>query len=287
MARDVFLPRTLDEFWNILDARPDAMPYHGGTDVLVHIKEGRIDPSALICLERIAELNGFEDRGRSVFIGAGSTHSEIMENDMVSENLPLLTKALSTLGSPPVRHAGTIGGNLGTASPAGDSLPPLYCLDARIHIVSRSGPRTVEIDRFIRGPGETDLKPGELILGVEAPKPSGFNVHHYEKVGRRRAMACSIASLAALLRVAGDGTVEAARLAWGSVGPTVTTSPEAESLLVGRRLDLDTLYKVAEAAREAVSPISDGRASADYRRQTAGNLVLRLAKYSEPTAPPG
>jgi len=111
-------------------------------------------------------------------------------------------------------------------------------------------------------------------------KPDGaYNVHHFEKIGIRRAMACSIASLAALLRVSPSGEVEAVRLAWGSVGPTVVASGEAEQALLGKRLSQDALEEAAARARKAVSPIDDARASAAYRREVSGNLLLRLMEY--------
>ena len=133
---------------------------------------------------------------------------------------------------------------------------------------------------FITGPGRTVLKPGEILYGVWIPKGPGWTIHHFEKVGRRKAQAIAVVSLAAVLRTDEGGTVQQARLAWGSVGPTVVASPEIDAFFAGRRLCPETLYDAARLARQTVRPIDDVRASADYRRLVSGNLVLRLQHHA-------
>jgi len=133
---------------------------------------------------------------------------------------------------------------------------------------------------FLVGPGQTRLGPGEVLTAVWAPKADGYHLQHYEKVGQRNALACSIASLAALVCLSSAGLVEKVRLAWGSVGPTIVTCPAAEKALVGERLTLKTLQQAAALVRQTVSPISDVRADAAYRRALAGNLLLRLLAAS-------
>jgi xanthine dehydrogenase FAD-binding subunit len=278
-GREVLTPRSLDELWEVWAGRPEAAVYHGGTDVLVHLAEGRIDPAALICIERVDALKTVEDLGTSLLVGAGLTHQELADHPLVRNHWPLLARAAGGLASPAIRHAGTLGGNIGTASPAGDTLPALYCLDAKLRLISAAGTRTVAIEDFILGPGRTDAGPGELIAGVEAAKSGDFGVQHYEKVGRRRGMACAVASLAALIRLEPDGVVAEARFAWGSVGPTVVRSATVDRALVGGRLSIDALETAGRAARDAVAPIDDQRASADYRRRVAGNLLQRLSLY--------
>jgi CO/xanthine dehydrogenase FAD-binding subunit len=275
--REVYLPRNLDEVWEILAREPQAAVYAGGTDLLVKMRASALNPPCLVCLERVPELKGVRDDGNEIFIGAATTHGNLLEEQLIQENFPVLTKALSVLGSPPVRHMGTIGGNIVTASPAGDSLPPLYALDADVVILSAEGPSRLALKEFILGPGSVDLHPGEILGGVVIRKQPRFNVHHYEKVGRRKAQACAIASMAALLDVTEDGIIRDARLAWGSVGPTVVVAPEVERRLINAPLSLDTLKEAAHLVETAVSPIDDIRASADYRRAVAGALLLRLA----------
>ncbi len=274
----VFLPDTLDALWNLWDRHPDARAYAGGTDLLVKIREGVTPPSALFCLERIAALKEIRDEGDTLFIGAAAPHAEILAHPLVGDVAPALTKALRVLGSPLIRNMGTLGGNLGTASPAGDSLPALYVLDAEIILADAKGHRTLPVEEFVTGPGQTRLKPQEIITGVRIKKAPAFTVSHYEKVGKRRALAIAVASLAARLRLAPDGTIEAARLAWGSVGPTIVTISDLEAHLVGKRLSPDLLKECASFIEDAVTPIDDIRASAAYRKMVAVNLFYRLSE---------
>ncbi len=277
----VFLPRSLDQLWAALEAAPEAVLYAGGTDLLVRLRDAVAPPSHLICLERIEELQGLEDHGKEISIGACTTHSRLLTDPLVGEHFPVLRKALKTLGSPPIRNMGTIGGNIVTASPAGDTLPPLYILDAELELRTRDDSRRISVREFVRGPGVTDIRPGEVLTSVWLPTDSGLNLHHFEKVGQRKALAIALVSFAAVAETAGGGIVKRFRCAWGSVGPTVVTSPEAEAALIGHPFSLRRLEKGAACARRAVSPIDDIRASASYRRQVSGNLLLRLAEYAK------
>ena len=271
----VLLPRSLPELWTCLAEEPGARIFAGGTDLLVQLRLQREAPPALICLERIAELQDFSEDPESLRIGAGVTHSRLLADPRIGDSLPVLTKALETLGSPPIRAMGTIGGNICTASPAGDTLPPLYLLEAEVEICTATTTRIMPIESFISGPGKTRLGAGEILTAVRVKKPAAYDLHHFEKVGQRKALACSIASLAALVRISPTGEIEAIRLAWGSVGPTVVTSSAVEALLIGEKPSDAVLERAADAVRRAVSPIDDLRATADYRRIVAGNLLLR------------
>ncbi len=272
----VLLPRSLEELWPVLADHPRARLYAGGTDLLVQRRRGRVQAETLVCLERVEELARLEEREEQLVLGALATHARLLAWEPLARHFPVLVSALSVLGSPPVRHMGTLGGNLVTASPAGDTLPPLYALGARVELVSARGPRSLALADFIQGPGRVDLAPGEVVARVMLDKKPGWNRQHFEKVGQRRALAIAVASLAAVLQVEG-GRVRRARLAWGSLGPTVVTSRRVEAVLEGAPLEMGTLQEAARLAREAVSPISDLRASAHYRRRLAGNLLLRLA----------
>jgi xanthine dehydrogenase FAD-binding subunit len=275
---NVFVPREMDGLWHILENEPGAAVYAGGTDLLVRLRAGMDAPPALVCLERIGELQGIRDEGDTVFIGACTTHTALLESGLIQDALPVLHKAVRLLGSPPVRNMGTIGGNICTASPAGDTLPPLYLADGQVEVRSRAGARRMGIDRFILGPGRTALENGEVLSGVRVKKGWGYDVHHFEKVGQRKAMAISIASLAALVKTDASGAVAKIRLSWGSVGPLVVTMPEVEEALTGRPLTIDTLRSVRHLVERNVSPISDIRAGEEYRRRVASNMLLRLAE---------
>ena len=276
---NVYLPRTLSELWNRQEDRGQSLFFAGGTDLFVKLRALGKYPRALIGLEAVAELQSIEEREGGIFIGAGSTHSCLLSHPLVQAHLPLLVKALRVLGSPPIRNMGTIGGNVCTASPAGDTLPPLYVLDAELELRRKDRSRRVPIDEFILGPGRTVLADDELLYGVWLKKGDSAAIHHFEKVGQRKALAIAIAGFAALVKTTGAGIVEKARFAWGSVGPTVAISREAEEALVGSPLTRESLQGIVPIIEKAVFPIDDVRASSSYRRALAGNLVVRLAEY--------
>lgn len=273
----MLLPKNMEVLWDVLENEPDVLLYAGGTDVLVKTRAGALSPPLLACLERIEALRGVRDEGDSVFIGACTTLTAILENDLLGGAAPILVKAVRSLGSPPIRNMGTIGGNICTASPAGDTLPPLYLLDGEVELLSKGGTRKMPLSRFVLGPGKTALSRGEVLSGIRVRKTPEFTISHFEKVGQRKALAISIASFAALVTLDRAGTIEKARFAWGSVGPSVVVSDEVESALQGQPLNIDTLRAVQRLVKRAVTPISDIRASAHYRRQVASNLILRLA----------
>ncbi|MFH0731250.1 MAG: FAD binding domain-containing protein [Pseudomonadota bacterium] len=280
--RPVFLPGTLEELFEILSNHPEARVFAGGTDLMVWIRNRRINPPALIGLERIDALSGIIESGDGVRIGAGTSHETLLEDSLIRHLFPVLTQAIRTLGSPHIRRMGTIGGNIVTASPAGDTLPPLHVLGAEVELLSAEGARRMPLSAFINGPGKTALKPGEILRAVWIPRPAGTTVQYFEKVGLRGAMACSVASFAALIGVSASGIIESARLAWGSVGPTVMCAPAAEAALTGRPLTRKTLETLIPLVGEAITPIDDVRASAGYRRRVAGNLLLRLLQFAAP-----
>jgi len=268
----VYRPACLEELWPLLDTGAAAMA--GGTDLLVRRRGG--EPCDVALLSGIASLGEIVGENGWLRIGAAATHAAMARHPLIRDGLPGLAGALGTLGSPLVRNMGTIGGNIVTASPAADTLPPLYALDARVELVSAGGMRQLALADFLVGPGRTVLMPGEIVAAVLVPPPLAGARHHFEKVGRRNALAVAVASLAAVIATAADGRVAEARIAVGSVAPTVVRCTAAEAALVGRRLTRQTLSEAAACIRQAVSPIDDVRATAAYRRQVAGNLLLRL-----------
>lgn len=274
--RQVYLPKTLSGLWKCLQDHPQALLFAGGTDLFVHLRAGKKDAATLVGLERIRDLKKVREEKGDIHICAAATHDDVLRHPLIARHLPVLRQAIATLGSPPIRAMGTLGGNLCTASPAGDTLPPLYVLSAQVEIAAPSGTRLVPIKDFITGPGQTCLKAGEIVAGVRVSKPVGNYLHHFEKVGQRKSMACAVASLATLIRLSSSGIVEEARLAWGSVGPTVVTDSALENFLVGKKLTHETLFSAASQVGRCVSPINDIRASTDYRCSVSANLLLRL-----------
>lgn len=250
-------------------------PLAGGTDLFVRLRKGTEQPACLVYLGDLRELQGIREREGGIEIGAAATHAEILAAPATAR-LEILRLALRAIGSPALRHMGTLGGNVVNASPAGDGLVPLYLLEAQVNVTGPVGERSLPIEEFIRGPGKTALQPGELVRSITVPFPRDGARSYFRKVGRRRGLVIAVASLGALVWLE-EGTIEEARLALGSVAPTVVRPREVERALAGRPLTADALAELRDALSSAVQPISDLRGSAQYRRQVAGNLLLDLA----------
>lgn len=282
---EVLFPRTLEELWAMFAACPGGRVLAGGTDLLVELRKTGDKPSVVFCLERLTALQHIERVGRELCIGAGVTLQRLLECPVVEQEFPALRQALSVLGSPPVRHGATLGGNICTASPAGDTLPPLYVFDASIELSSDKEQRRLSIRDFMIGPGRTALRPGEIVTGIVIPLPPPGAASTYHKVGKRKALAIAVASFAALVVRDGSGIVKQIKLAWGSVGPIITTLPEIEDFLRGESLSPERLRQAGAMAAAAVAPIDDIRASAAYRRQLTGNLLQRIGGQRERDVP--
>ncbi|HSB37936.1 MAG TPA: xanthine dehydrogenase family protein subunit M [Gaiellaceae bacterium] len=251
---DVLTPRSLDEALALKAERPDAVPIQGGTDVMVELNFDRSRPPALLNLNEVPELRGWSRENGAVRLGSGLTYTEAME---IREPLRALAEAARTVGGPQIRNRGTIGGNLGTASPAGDALPPLLVYGAEVELASVRGRRALTLRDFLVGPKRNALEPDELIVGVRLPVPGPRQT--FMKVGPRNAMVIAVVSLA--LVVDGDEL----RASFGSAGPVpgLVTAP------LGEREGF------AERVAEAASPIDDVRGTARYRRHALRVLTAR------------
>ena len=272
----VLFPHTLAELHGLRQEYPDGRILAGGTDLLVKLRHTAKTPPAVFALERIDELGEVTISDTEISIGAAVTLQRLLECDTVKTEFSGLYQAIETLASPPVRHGATLAGNVCTASPAGDSLPPLYVFGATIEVSGPSGCRSVSLADFILGPGMTVLQPSEVVTAVRIRRSCFPRQSVYHKVGKRRAMAIAVASMAALLEEDETGG-RRIRLAWGSVGPTVVTAPAIERLLEERGFDNTALCEAGQLLAAVANPIDDIRASAEYRRRLAANLLLRLA----------
>jgi CO/xanthine dehydrogenase FAD-binding subunit len=276
----VHLPTSVDAAVELLAADPDALLLAGGTDLMVEINEGHRRPAgSVVVVNRIAELRSWRRTadGTSVTVGAGVSYRELASGPLAGL-LPALAEASRTVGSPQIRNAGTIGGNLGTCSPAGDGLPVLSALDATVELASVRGRRSVPVGDFMVGVKRTALEPGELIVSVTVPLVEGWQ--GYAKVGVRNAMVIAVASACVVL----DRPGRRAAIAIGSVGPTILRCPDAERVLAerfdwdGLSADDETLDACAAAVAAQSRPITDHRSTADYRRHAVGVLVRRLVR---------
>jgi CO/xanthine dehydrogenase FAD-binding subunit len=254
---DVLAPRSLDEALQLKTERPEALPIEGGTDVMVELNFDRRRPDALLNLNEVPELKGWSRENGRLRLGARLTYTQAMRD--LRGALPALAEASRTVGSPQIRNRGTIGGNLGTASPAGDALPPLLIEDAEVELVATHGTRRVALREFLVGPKRNALADDELIAAVHV-QPSGAP-QTFMKVGPRNAMVIAVCSLALVV----DRERSEIRASYGSAGPVA-------GLVVAPLSDVESF---PEQVAEAASPIDDVRGTAAYRRHALRVLTRR------------
>ncbi len=254
----VLTPRSLDEALRLKAGYPGAVPIQGGTDVMVELNFDRARPETLLNLNAVAELRGWAHENGTLRLGAGLTYTEAMTGGP-AEALPALAEASRTVGSPQIRNRGTIGGNLGTASPAGDALPPLLIEGAEVEVASVRGRRSLPLSEFLVGVKRSALAEDELIVSVLV-RPSR-EPQTFMKVGPRNAMVIAVCSLA----VVADRERGELRAAFGSASPTTR--------LVTARLDEADGFP--DRVAEATSPIDDVRGTAAYRRHAVRVLTQR------------
>ena len=255
---EVLTPRSLDEALRLRAEHPGAVPIEGGTDVMVELNFDRARPEVVLNLNETRELKGWSREDGTLRLGAALTYGEAMQAPL-AEELPALAEASRTVGSPQIRNRGTIGGNLGTASPAGDALPPLVIEDAEVELASVRGVRRMPVREFLVGPKRNALEADELITAVYV-RPSGA-VQTFMKIGPRNAMVIAVCSLA----LSADRERGELRASFGSAGPVtglVTASLEARG-------------SFPEQVARAASPIDDVRGTADYRRHALRVLTAR------------
>ena len=274
-APGYYRPRSLEEALEILAQRPgEARPVAGGTDILVKAKDGVVSRESLFDLGAVPELRGIEERGDHLWIGAASTHTEMMESVLVARHAPALPAACAVVGGPQIRNRGTLGGNLANASPAADTVPPLYAADAVVETVSVSSRREVPVAEFFTGPRESVLARDELITGVKVPLRRGVR-GAFLRLGQRQAQAISKVSVAVAMTFR-DGRPDWVRVALGAVAPTVIRAREAEKALLGG--GYQGLVRARDAVKEEVKPIDDLRSSREYRREMAAVLLERAVR---------
>jgi CO/xanthine dehydrogenase FAD-binding subunit len=252
---EVLTPRSLDEALRLKSERPDALPIQGGTDVMVALNFDRGRPEAMLNLNEVDELRGWSRENGTLRLGAGLTYSEV-EHGELREVLPALAEASRTVGSPQIRNRGTIGGNLGTASPAGDALPPLLVEGAEVECASVRGTRLVPLGDFVTGVKRNALAPDELITAVRLTPSHAPQT--FMKIGPRNAMVIAVVSLA----VSGG---EELRASFGSASPrpVLVTAPRSDA------------ESFPERVAAAASPIDDVRGTQAYRRHALRVLAHR------------
>lgn len=276
-------PADLRDALEIKAAHPEAVPIFGGTDVMVDLNFDRERPEAILDLTRVPEILEWGREDGRLRVGAGVTYTRAITE--LSGLLPGLAMASRTVGSPQIRNRGTIGGNLGSASPAGDALPPLYASDTEVEVASLRGTRRVPVGEFVTGPKRNDLRPDELITVFVVPEAEG--PQQYAKIGPRNAMVIAVCSFGLALHPE-SRTVGACI---GSAGPTPIRPREAEEFIRGvieehglweSRVEIPSpaLERFGTLVAEATRPIDDVRGTAPYRRHAVGVLARRAMTWS-------
>jgi carbon-monoxide dehydrogenase medium subunit len=251
--------------------RKKAVILAGGTDLVPKINYYKLKPEVLVYIGKLG-LDYIKEKDRKLVIGAATPMAKIAASKVVAKKAGALAEAARQAGTWAVRTAATIGGNLANASPAADLATPLLAMDAELLLRSSEGKRIVALKDFFRRPGQTVLRPGELIVEISIPPPMGKTA--FLKLGRRKAMTLSVVNVAVRLEMTGQKCKDA-RIAMGSVAPTPLRCTRAEGLLKGKRLDKALIAQCSAEAMAACKPVDDQRATAWYRRQAGTALVAR------------
>ncbi len=275
-----FAPESVQEAIEFLQERGSgSRPLAGGTDLVVQMKEGSTKfplPSSLVSLRRVQELKGVEfSEAEGLRIGAGATMAELAASADLRDRFSAIAEGAAVVGSLQTMNMATVGGNFCNAAPSADTVPPLMVFEADAIITGPSSQRWLPLDRFFFAPGKTALSPYDLLLELRALAPAAGTGSAYLRHTPRKRMDIAVVGVAALLTLGTGGMIEKARIALGAVAPTPIRAPEAEAVLEGKIVSEALFKRAAEAAADAAQPISDVRASADYRRHLVRTLTER------------
>lgn len=270
-------PSTLAEALRALrDARGEARPLAGGTDLIAQMKAGRRQPDLLLDTKRIAQCRRLAVDRAGLHIGAAVACSDIAEHPEVRERFPLLVQGCKLIGSVQIQNRASLGGNLCNAAPSADTAPPVICLGGKVRIAGPKGTREVPVEEFFTGPGKTVLAPDELLVEIAVPLPPAHSAGDYQRFTPRAEMDIAFAGVGAFLVMdPRTGRCTAARIALAAVAPTPVRATSAERALEGQRITASAIGEAAERAAESARPITDHRASAEYRRELVKALARR------------
>jgi carbon-monoxide dehydrogenase medium subunit len=267
-------PRSLEEAIDFL-GREGAVPLAGGTDLLVAIKRGTPAPRWMVDVTGIG-LDQLDEAEDALLIGATSTHARVLASGSVRSRFLALAEALASIGSPQIRNLATIGGNICYAVPSADSAPPLLVLGAEVQVMGPDGGKNWPLEEFFVGPRRTTLVPGEIVTAIRVPLPVPGTATAFLKAGRRRAMSLAVVNVAvSISRAADEVTIGDIRIALGAVAPIPVRAYAAERLLRGRAYSADLAGEAGIEAARTIAPISDLRATAQYRYALSSILVKR------------
>ena len=273
---DYAAPTTLEEALRLLAEKgPDARVLAGGTDLIIRMRYGIIKPSAIIHLGGIAELKTIAYKPKTgLAIGAAATLAEVAAHPDIRRRYPAVAYAAGETANVQVRNLGTVGGNLCNAAPSADNAPTLMALGAEMILAGLQGERRVPLDQFFKGPGQTVLRPGEILTAIQVPPMPPHSGASYQHVSARGRVDISAVCVGAAAVFAGE-TCQEVRIVLGAVGPTPLRALQTESLVRGKPFTAELIGQAGEKAAEESRPITDVRASADYRKQMVGVLTRR------------
>ena len=267
-----YRPTTLKEALYLLSELEDVKILAGGTDLLIDLRIRRYRPRNIIDISRLKELKYIIDEGDKVRVGSLITLQELIESPIIKSKAPLLAEAAYNMSSWQIRNIATIGGNLCNASPAADTAPPLMIYEAKLKLISKKGERLVPITKFFKGPRKTELRSNEILAEIEIPYIKGMG-SSFVKLGRRDAFTLSVVAIATAVSVK-DSKFNDVRISLNAVAPTPVRAYTAENYLKGKDVTIDEIRKAAELVLKDISPISDVRASAEYRKEMSILLTV-------------
>jgi len=254
-------------------ANAKITPIAGGTDIMVLLDAGKLPKGDFLDIGKIHELKTIQESGEDIIFGALCTYTDIRESTYVRNFFPMMAEGARWSGAIAIQNRGTIGGNICNASPAGDTPPALLCYDAKIELTNIHGSRWVNYDEFHLGYKKTIKQPNELLTRIKIKKTNPNRIEEYKKVGTRLAQAISKICFSGLIELGPEKEIQKARLAWGAVGPYVLRSKETETILLGRKLSDNIIKDAVKQLDQEISPISDIRSNAEYRKKVCLNLL--------------
>jgi len=280
---DYLEPKTIDEACSLLaQYKEKARVIAGGTDLLVSMKKREISPQYLVNIKAIPGLDSIVySQKEGLRLGALTTLYEIESSPIIRERFPILADAAHQTGTPHIRNVGTVGGNLCNAAPSADTAPPLIALQAKVKIRGLQGERTVALEDFFLGPGQSVLQAGEILTEILVPSPPAYTRGIYLKLPARTIIDIAVAAVAAVITLDAKGrTVVDARLVLGAVAPTPIRADIAEDIIRGKAIEDKLIEAAARAAAQQAKPISDVRGSADYRKEMVRVLVSQAIRQA-------
>jgi len=272
---ELYQPQSLDEALQTLAKSTEMQPLAGATNLVPDLRGKRETCRSFISLKALDDLRYIKREGTRITLGARTTISDILRDSGMQADAPALHAAAGIFAGSMVRNAATIGGNICCGSPSADTVPALLTLGAEITLSSAGAERSIPLDGFYTDYKKSAMRAGELLTSVSWNVPPDNSANLFYKLGRRKGDAITVTGVAVMIAVQ-DGLCCSARIALGSVGPTVFRAHAAEDLLTGKALDGDLIEQAARTAVDQCSPINDIRASAGYRLQTAFSLTRRL-----------